>query len=159
MRLGERTRWWFALAGPVLLEIASFMPIFGGTAKHLYRCRGREFTGEFDDCFNDYLPVVELSAPILALLLIYPFARLAFSLFAPDPDERTLRWRLATTTPLAEYFPSFHAIVGIGLIWTLWRALTYPLVPQMWPYLLFWFVFAAWFATGLVAAWPRRQLT
>jgi hypothetical protein len=29
------------------------MPMFGGAAKHAYRCRGRELTGTFDDCFND----------------------------------------------------------------------------------------------------------
>lgn len=156
MKLGERTRWWFALIGPLLLEASAFMPIFGGTAKHLYRCRGREFTGEFDDCFNDYLPILELSLPILALLLIYPFARFSFSLYAPDPELRTLRWRLATTTPLAQYFPTFHVMTGVGLAWTLWRALSYPPVPDMWLYWFFWLGFACWFTIGLIAAWPSR---
>jgi hypothetical protein len=155
--MGERTRWWFALAGPVLLEISSFMLWFGGTAKHLYRCRGREFTGEFDDCFNDYLPILELVLPFLVLLVLYPFARFSFSLYAPDPAMRTLKWRLATKTPLSEYFPTFHLMVGVGLSWTLWRAASYPRVPEMWPYLSFWLTFAAWFACGLMAAWPKRE--
>jgi hypothetical protein len=105
--------------------------MFGGTAKHLYRCRGREFTGVFDDCFNDYLPILELSLPVLALLLTYPFARFSYSLYAPDSDLCSQKWRLATSTPLSQYFPTFHLMTAVGLAWTIWRAFTYPLAFEM----------------------------
>jgi hypothetical protein len=158
VKLGERTRWWFAHIGPFLLEASSFMPLFGGTAKYLYRCRCREFTGEFDDCFNDYLPILEFSLPILALLLLYPFARFSFSLYAPDPEVRSMKWRLATDTPLSQYFPTFHVTAGAGLAWTVWRAFTYPPTGEMWPYWMFWLTFAGWFAAGILAAWPRKVI-
>ena len=157
MKLGERARWLLALAGPLLLEISSLMPMFGGAAKHWYRCRGRQFTGSFDDCFNDYLPIVELALPFFCLLLLYPFSRLAFSLFAPDPERRFFRWRLATGSKAEDLYPTLHAFAVIGAVWAVWRAFTYPIIPQMWPYLLFWCLFAIWFLVALAAAWPRKS--
>jgi len=132
------------------------MPWFGGIAKHLYRCEGRQFSGSFDDCFNDYLPILEFSLPFFCLLLLYPFARLSSSLFAPQPEQRTFRWRLASRSSGEDFYPTLHIFPAIGAAWAIWRGLSYPFVAQMWPYLLFWLVFALWFALGIVIAWPRK---
>jgi hypothetical protein len=156
VRLSERARWWLALAGPLLLEASSFMPFFGGVAKHWYRCRGRTFTGQFDDCFNDALPF-EIFIPFFALILLYPFGRLAFSLFAPDPEKRTFGWRLATSSKGQSLFPILHAFPAAGAAWGIWRALTYPMILEMWPYILFWLLFSGWFILGIIVAWPVRE--
>jgi hypothetical protein len=132
------------------------MPFFGGAAKHWYRCKGREFTGTFDDCFNDYIPIMEILLPFVCLFLLYAFSRFAFSLFAPSPELRTLRWRLATGSKLGDLYPIPHIVPAIGVLWTLWRASTYSIVPALLPYFFFWVVFAAWFAFGLALAWPRK---
>ena len=129
----------------------------GGAAKHWQRCQGREFTGTFDDCFNDYLPILELAAPILSLLLVYPFGRFAFSLLAPDPDERRLRWRLATRSNSEDLFPLVHAIAILGCVWALWRSLTYAFAIELWPYVVFWLIFSLWFGLAAFLAWPRPK--
>ena len=155
MKLGERTRWWLALAGPVQLEISSFMPLLGRAAKHRHRCDSREFTGSFDDCFNDYLPIVELALPVLALILIYPFARVAFSLFAPEPSQLDRPWRFAKPDL---WHPGLQIAAAIGCGWAIWRAFSYPLAIELWPYIAFWLVFAIWFALGAIAGGLRETV-
>ena len=156
MRLSEALRWLLALLGAGFWLASSFMPLYGGEAEHAYRCRGREFTGQFDDCFHDGLPMVEIFAPIFALAVAWSFARFAFSLCAPAPEERRLRWRLATHYDSASFWPVLHGFAAVGLAWCLWRAFSYPFVRELAPFQAFWFLFAAWFATALAAAWPRR---
>jgi hypothetical protein len=73
----------------------STFPTFGGAAKRAVRCRGRVFEGNFDDCFNDYLPLLEILAPFAALTLLWLFLRFSFTLWAPEVAVRTLGWKLA----------------------------------------------------------------
>ncbi|HEX5182990.1 MAG TPA: hypothetical protein VFW19_07540 [Allosphingosinicella sp.] len=157
MRLAERRRWCLALLGPCLWLAASTLPMIGGIAEHQYRCRGRVYTGHFDDCFNDYLPILEMVAPVLALLLAYPFARFAFSLYAPPVEQRRARWRLATKGDPAGLWPPLHAFAAIGVMWCLWRAVTYRAAREFLPFRLFWTAFGLWFAAGLVAALPSAK--
>lgn len=152
MNAREPVRWLLAAAGPVLLEIASFMPLYGGAVKSSYRCRV-----DPDHCPIDYLPIMELVLPVFTIALLYPFARLSFSLFAPDPGAREMKWRLATDANKEDVFPILQIGAGLGFVWALWRATTYLGVPDSTPYLSFWFVFGAWFAAGLAIAWPRSS--
>ncbi len=153
----ERLRWWAALAGPLLFLASSLMPWFGG-AKRRARCVGREFTGEWDDCFTDGLPIVEMLAPIIALALCWMFARFAFAMWSPPPGARVLRWRLAASVPTEEHWPVLHVVAAIGMAWALWRGTTYLIAPELWPFVAFWISFAAWFAAGFAMAWPRLTL-
>ncbi len=156
MTHGERPRWTLATIGVLMFQAASFMPIFGGAAKWAVRCKGRAFTGNFDDCFNDHLPIVEMIVPLLALVILYPFARLTYTLFAPKAELRTLKWRPALGGG-ADFFPAFHIIAGLGALWAVWRASTYPLDPVTAPYIAFWTIFALWFVLGVTAAWPEAK--
>lgn len=83
MILGEGARKAMALIGCSLWIASSFMPLFGGAAEHQVLCRGQSFSGEFDDCFNDMLPIFELAAPVVALALLWPFAFFAFAAMKP----------------------------------------------------------------------------
>ena len=152
MITSERVRHSLAKFGCLLFLMSSFMPMFGGIAKHTVRCRGREFTGNFDDCFNDYLPILELVAPVFALLLLWPFARFAFSLLAPVPVLRTRRWRMASRSPSSTFWPHLHAVGALGAIWAVWRAATYPMDKVTAPYFAFWVTFAVWFVISVGAA-------
>lgn len=153
---GERLRWCAALAGPVLFLGSSLMPLFGAGAKRRPRCEGREFTGEWDDCFTDGFPIIELLVPFAALALLWMFARFAFALWAPEPERRRLRWRLASRIAAEAHWPILHAVATIGAVWATWRATTYFFAIELWPFAAFWLAFAAWFAAGLAVAWLRR---
>lgn len=152
----ERLRWGAAAAGPLLFFASSLTPLFGGGAKHWARCDGREFTGELDDCFTDYIPMLELITPVIALALSWMFARFAFALWAPEPDCRTMRWRLASSLAAEDHWPVIHGVAAIGAAWAAWRGTTYFFAVELWPYAAFWLCFAAWFAGGLLVAWPRN---
>jgi hypothetical protein len=152
VRATERLRWLLAAAGPLLLETASIMPFYGGGAKSRYHCQI-----DPTHCPNDYLPIMELLLPIVTVGLLYPFARLSFSLLAPDPVSREMRWRLATDAAKADVFPILQIGAAIGGLWTLWRATSYVGIPDGAPYLAFWLVFTCWFTVALAAAWPRRR--
>lgn len=132
------------------------MPMFGGAAKNRARCEGRVFTGEFDDCFNDYLPILELVAPLVGLAFLYMFARFAFVIWAPDPEHRSLSWQLASASPSAAYWPELHGVAAVGLAWAGWRASTYMFAVELWPFVTYWLSFAAWFAAALAVSWPRN---
>jgi len=134
------------------------MPLFGGNAKREARCDGRRFTGQFDDCFNDYLPILELMIPIGSVIVSWMFARFAFVLWAPTPDGRNMRWRFASSSPAEDYWPLLHGIAALGALWAFWRASTYFFAAELWPFALFWMVFAIWFGIGLGLAWPRKQM-
>lgn len=151
----ERLRWALAFAGPLLFLTSSFMPLFGGGAKHRARCAGREFTGRWDDCFTDYLPILELFTPVVALGLTWMFARFAFALWAPEPEARTLRWRLASSVAAADHWLIVQAVAAFGGVWAGWRGTGYLFAAELWPFAAFWFGFAAWFAASLLVAGPR----
>jgi hypothetical protein len=140
--LREGVRRALVAVGTLLWIGAGFMPALGGGAKHAYRCRDREFSGAFDDCFNDYIPVAEVFAILIALVTAYLFFRFARSLFmTSEPHPRggyVVRTILDATGNIAV----------LGALWSLWRFSTYPGVVQMLPYLVFWLVFSLWFTIG-----------
>lgn len=146
------------MAGCGLFLSSSMMPQWGAAAKWAVRCEGREFTGGFDDYFNDYLPIVEMLVPIAALFLLWPFARFAFSLWAPKPEQRSQPvWRLASGSAPEKFWPMLQLFAFTGAAWALWRATGYLGDLGLVPYLSFWIAFAAWFlAAGLISA-PRKQ--
>jgi hypothetical protein len=130
----------------------------GGEAKYLYRCGDRTFTGEFDDCFNDYIPILEVFAvPAFILITVYFFARFAFTLYAPPPDRRTLKWRLPSQHSAASAWPILQTIAAVGAVWALWRLSTYPLVADLALFHLYWAVFALWFGTGIVIGFIDKK--
>lgn len=152
MRLGEAPRWGLAFLGLPLWFSVSLLPILSGPADYEYRCRGRRFTGGVDDCFQDGLPVLEVMAPLAALLFAYPFLRFAFSLYAPAPAARRLKWRLATRSDPGDLWPILHIFGLLGAAWSAWRLLSYPLEPQFMAFQSVWSLFAFWFLGGVVAA-------
>ena len=158
MRIAEGLRKVIAFFGGVLFMAVSTFPLKGAGAKQAVRCRGREFTGEFDDCFNDYLPLLEMLAPFVALLWLWPFLRFANSLWAPDPQFRTQRWRLASVDSMRTLWPTLQ-IGGLGLAaWCFYRAALYPVDPVTAPYQLTWIAFGLWALVGAASAWPQRMI-
>lgn len=123
------------------------------------RCAGRQFTGTFDDCFNDYIPILEvLFLPAGLILLAFPFAVMAFSFFADPGVDRNGYWKYTLGNDSKRGFPvrAMFALVGFGLcVWT-WFSL-----PQLKGFVLFyiyWACFAAWFllaASVRVHDWRR----
>ena len=152
--LTERTRHLLAVAAVALWLMFPFVYMASAHARWLRRCDGRTFTGEFDDCFNDALPVFELIAFPVTLALAYPFARFAFSMFAPNAELRTKRWRLARPEGGADYFPIFQFLSAIGIIWTILHVRSLPLSLSYWYLLTYWAAWLAWFISGALAALP-----
>lgn len=143
--LARPVRLALAWLGPLLWIAAGLMPILGGAAKHNYRCEGREFTGSFDDCFTDYIPVLEMAALGAAVVTAFWFMKFSRRLFAldspPGPAERySFEGRLSA--------PFIVALTGC--VWSVWRATTYPVVRELFPFLGFWLAFAAWFGLGAI---------
>ena len=153
----ERMRLGAAFTGLVWWIAFPFLYLAGTHARWEHRCAGRTFTGEFDDCFNDALPVLELGAFPLTLILAYPFARFAFSMFAPENDLRTFRWRLAASSGGIEYFPSFQIASAIGIIWAGFHLFSMPLAIRYWYLLAYWVIWVGWFALGAFASSPFAQ--
>jgi hypothetical protein len=157
----EGTRKALAFAGCGLWLLSSLMPLFGGAAKHRVLCRGATFSGQFDLCFNDHLPVLELIAPLGALFLLFPFAVFASAVWVPDPGQRRQHWRLAPTTGAAARFPWYPLLCLLGCAGSAWLASRYPVDPVTLPFMAFWAFFAVWFAGGaaatLQAGWPRAR--
>lgn len=151
MILRENARKALALTGCGLWLASSLMPLFGGGAKHEVECRGREPpVGGFDACFNDYIPILELAAPVSAVPLLFLFGSFAMAVWAPPPELRRQSWRLAPRAGSAAYHPNFDGCCTAGAAWCLWRAWLYPLDRLTLPYMGFWLVFALWFAGAAV---------
>lgn len=158
MRLAEGLRKSIAIFGGVLFMAVSTFPLIGGAAKRSVQCRGREFTGHWDDCFSDQLPFFEMAAPFVALLLLWPFLRFGFSLWAPDPQFRTQRWRLANEDSMRTLWPALQ-LGGMALAaWCFYRAALYPIDPVTAPYQLTWIVFGVWALVGAAQAPRSRRL-
>ncbi|HEX4847543.1 MAG TPA: hypothetical protein VFV30_05330 [Novosphingobium sp.] len=157
MRIAEGLRKAIAAFGGVLFMAVSTFPMLGGAAKWEVQCRGRDFIGRWDDCFNDQLPFFEMAAPFLALMLLWPFLRFANTLWSPDPQLRTKDWRLASENTKQVLWPLLQWS-GLALgIWCFHRAALYPIDPVTAPYQLTWVVFGLWALAGAVMAWPQRK--
>lgn len=108
-----------------------------------------------DPCFSDYIPILELGAFVLTLLLAYPFARFAFSLFAPAPSERGRGWWLAGSSAGSEYYPALQLAAALGIGWALLHAKNYP--PALYPYLVYWAAWIVWFCVAIWLSWPPKE--
>lgn len=153
MRLGERARWLIALAGIPLWLALPLVFREGWRAKQSFQRCEVTFAGRSDDCFSDYIPVFEvmmevLVVPFLILVMLYPFARFAFSLYSPPSEGRRLKWRLGMSSGAAAAWPVLQGIAVGGAAWALWRMLTYPFVGALLPFHLYWGAFALWFGLG-----------
>ncbi|MFM6932510.1 MAG: hypothetical protein ACKOUT_09740 [Novosphingobium sp.] len=153
MALKPLPRFVLAAAGGFLWMAVSFFPLFGGTAAQQVRCRGQEYSGSFDDCFNDYMPFLEMLVPIFALALLWPFLRFSFTIWAPDLDRRSGIWWFASRSPPRYFWPQFQVIAGLGAAWCFWRASSYPLDRLTSGYIATWIGFCAWF---LASIWFSR---
>ncbi|HEV7659159.1 MAG TPA: hypothetical protein VGO55_04870 [Allosphingosinicella sp.] len=151
MRLGERARWLIALLGVPLWLALPLIFRQGGMAKQaLHRCDPTS-TGP-GGCPADYIPVLEtmleVVVPLFILVMLYPFARFAFSLYSPPSEGRRLKWRLGMPAGAAAAWPVLQGVAIGGAAWALWRMLTYPFVGGLWPFHIYWGAFAGWFALG-----------
>ena len=150
----ERYRRIIAYIGLALWSAYPFLYLLGIKVAHDYRCAGRAYRGHFDDCFNDILPFEILVIPF-TLALTIPFLRLASSLFAPPPERRTARWRLATRSAAGAYFPAFQIAAAAGVAWAVWHVSALPRAWALFPLFLYWLAWICWFCLG---AWAARPL-
>lgn len=118
-KTAEIVRYLAGWTGGLLWMTVSTFPTFGGAAKRAVRCRGRVFDGNFDDCFNDYLPLLEILAPFAALTLLWLFLRFSFTLWAPEVAVRTLGWKLAGKSGRSGYFPLLQMMALAGSAWSM----------------------------------------
>ena len=144
-----------ALAGMALWFAYPFVFWNGGIAVHQYRCNRAPWVNGTDPCFSDYIPILELGAFVLTLLLAYPFARFAFSLFAPAPAERGRGWWLAGSLAGSEYYPAVQLAAALGIGWALLHAKDYP--PALYPYLVYWAAWIVWLCVGIWLSWPPKE--
>lgn len=163
MQGSEPSRFTAALAGIGLYVAYPLVSLAGATVReaaeagpHCVAALAIDWSKASHDCFNDTLFPPEFVAIPIWFVLLLPFARLAFSMFAPDPDGRSRLWRLAGRSPAASYFPVLQFCGAVGALVCVWLAWSYPLHPIAAPYLIYWAVFIAWFALGAGVSWPRR---
>lgn len=155
--MNEKRRFAMAMLGLPLWLAYPFVFWFGEGARWQVRCAGGSFTGQFDACFNDYIPVIEMMAFPLTLLLLYPFLRFAFILWAPSMIERRMRtWWLARHGGGADYFPSLQLFGSIACMWAIAHLSSYPMASVTAPYILYWMAWIAWLIGGMWISWPRE---
>jgi|GEM_PF-3542334 len=148
----ERMRRLVALVGVVWWSVLPFAYIAGTRARWEHRCAGRTFTGTFDECFNDALPVLEMLTIPLTFILAYPFTRFAFSMFGPESDLRTYRWRFAASSGGIDYSPAFQIASAIGILWAGFNLFSMPIATRYWYLLAYWIVWITWFSLGAFAS-------
>jgi len=149
----DGARFAIALGGIGLFLAYPFVFVAGNTTLHNYRCAGRTFTGTFDDCFNDMLPI-DLFAFPLTLLLLYPFARFAFAAFAPAPQQRSKGWRLAGRGAGRDYSPLMQILAGVGILWAFLHVKTFPAASVFLPFFAYWAGWLSWFVLAMLFSWP-----
>ena len=154
MKLSEPFRRILAAVGGILWLTVSTFPFLSMNVSHEIRCDGRSFTGKMDDCFNDYIPMLEMLTPILALATMSLFLRFSFTLWSPPPESRTSRWRFASAYAGEAYWPALHIAAGILGIWCVWRATSYQLDMRLAPFPITWLGLATWSFVGLWVARP-----
>ncbi|WP_370170542.1 hypothetical protein [Sphingobium abikonense] len=155
--MSERQRFWLASLGIPLWLGYPFAFWFGPIVARSVRCAGRQFTGEFDDCFNDYIPVLEMLAFPMTLLLMFPFLRFAFALYAPADVKDGWRWRITGRMNGDACFPSLQLFAGMLLLWIVFHVRMLPVAPAaglLWTYWFFWIV---WLLIEIVVSWPSKQ--
>lgn len=142
-----------AVAGMGLWLAYPFVFSSGGLAVHQHRCaKEKSILEGLDPCLRDGLPVLEMGAFFLTVVLAYAFGRFAFTLFAPPVETRGNGWGLAGSSDASDYFPALQWAALVGLGWALLHARAYPL--ELYPYLIYWAAWFAWFGMGLWLSWP-----
>ena len=151
----ELLRWLMALAGLGFWLTGFWMLFAGSGARWRWRC-GDTYSG---DCFSDYLPILEVVVlPLVTLLLAYPIARYVFTMWAPAPEARTLRWWPASRRGNGELlWPVGQLFAAAGVVSSLWALLVFPPAIEFWPYYLYWGASALWCALTVWIAWPDRH--
>jgi hypothetical protein len=155
----REVRWGLGLAGSILGMLYPVAFLFGNMVRHRYRCRGREFTGNFDDCFNDYLPILELGWVVISFILGLIFIRLSFRIWAGagEGDWHWL-WGKKPDYESTGPFRRWGLLVGLGLsIWQLTR-LPINLDWLHWTH-LYWFAFILWFALSYMQNFKFKNIS
>ncbi len=152
----SRLRPLLALGGFLLWFSYPFAFTAGIIARHDYRCAGREFTGAWDGCFQDGLPIDFLAYP-LTLLLLYPFARFLFVALAPPGKASSGFWRLARGASGEAYFPVVQVLALVGISWALLHVLPFPLVRVFFGFFAYWAAWILWFGSVIWLSWPRSR--
>ena len=146
-----------ALTGIGLWLAYPFVFWNGGLAVHQHGCsREQPIVEGMDPCFRDGLPVLEMGAFFLTVLLAYAFGRFAFTLFAPRSRERGRGWSLAGSSDTSDYFPALQLAALGGVGWAVLHARAYPL--ELYPYLIYWAAWIAWFCAGIWLSWPAKNV-
>ena len=148
MRPAEMVRISFALAGLALWVGFPFVFWNGGIAVFQYRCHRMPIIEGRDPCFTDYLPFLEITAFAMAILLFYPFLKLAMALFAPDPPHRSRLWIGAPRSARADRRPVTLLFCALGFVWLLLNARSYPWALHA--YWCYWGAWVAWVCAGVV---------
>jgi len=146
VRAGEAARWLAALAGLLLWLCIPLLFIYVEPPNPCH--------GQGPDCMHDYIPVLEfLFLPLFTLATAYPFARFAFSLYAPPPPRAGRIWGLAARDGAAAHWPLLAVFAGLGCAWTLWRTAMFLGMVEPVEMYLFRFAFILWFVAGIVVGW------
>ena len=141
------------LSGIALWLAFPFVFWNGTMALFEYHCALEPASENSDPCFHDGIPVIEIVAFPATLALLYPFARFVFSLFAPEPEQRSYLWWLAGRSSSQDYFPGLHCGAAIGIVWALLHASGYPII--FYPYHLYWAAWVVFFGLGMWLGWPK----
>ncbi|ETI65087.1 hypothetical protein C100_03905 [Sphingobium sp. C100] len=155
--MSERLRFWLAVLSVPLWVGYPFAFSYGPIVARNVRCAGRRFTGGFDDCFNDYIPVLEMLAFPMTLLLMLPFLRFAFALYAPADHDGGWRWKIAGRMNGDACFPSLQLFAGLLILWIGFHVRMLPLAREadlLWAY---WLIWTTWLLTGIAVSWPRES--
>ena len=152
MRLAGRPRWMLASVGWLLWLGYPLVFLFGIGLRHDGRCGGQRFTGEFDDCFNDYLPLLESTWAAIALILTFGFIWFSYSLYS-RPSDRS-RWWWAAKSWRGRGWSARQALACIGVVWTVWNLTALPWREPFvgWAH-VYWLLFFLWF---VLSAWVNR---
>lgn len=152
-RAAEFLRWLMALAGLGFWLSGFWMLSAGSNSRWRWRCGD----SRSDDCFSDYLPIIETVLPIAIVLLAYPIARFIF-MWTPSPERRTLPWWPASRRGNGDLlWPAGHLLAGTGILTSLWALLVFPPALQFWPFYLYWGGSCLWCALTVWIAWPPRE--
>jgi hypothetical protein len=149
VRAGEAARWTAGLAGLLLWLALPLVFLYAPNDP----CAGKP-----DDCRHDYIPVFELIViPLLVLVTAYPFARFAFSLFAPPPPRSGRLWWFAARDGAGANWPVLQIFAAACLAWTISRAAFFAVEDEPVALSLYRLAFALWFVLGMFIGWLDRS--
>jgi len=150
--MGREKARFAAFFGGILLWLCYPLAFWNGIhARWLGRCEHSPFSGQFDSCHNDYLPIAEMAWCIIAWCLTVAFFRLARAFWAPVRRPNATAWiRRRDPTYFA---PIIFWLAVAGVAWTGWNFLAIPLQARFSLLLAYWAVFSLWFAGAAATNW------